>query len=254
MSEQNAVATQNAGLQGYNFIENYADIKAIMEENLAGETMFLSSLDKVKVPSAGATNWEVEGLSGTETLSELRGVIVFEQKTRTYWETSYEDSGGGAEPDCSSEDLVLGVGFPGGSCADCPFGQFENNERPACREGRSLYLLTQDAALPVVLRLPPSSLRAYREFKMRLAKAALPLSRVETIVSLEKAKSKKGIPYSKTVFRAGAKATPEQVKMLGEQSKSIEGLLTGRRAPALPAGNSDAAGSGAQKLESDTGI
>lgn len=260
--DQTPATTENAGLQGYNYIENYADIKEVMEENLAGERLSMSSLDRIKVPGAGATAWEVETLNGVEHKPELRGVVVYERKTRTYWEKSFDETGGGEDPDCSSEDGMHGIGAPGGDCDLCPLGQFDpiTNERPKCRDGRQLYLLSQGSILPVVLNVPPSSLKNYTTFKARLASAGVPLSSAEIIISLEKALGgvKKSIPYAKCVFRMGNRATPQQKTLLKEQSESMKALLGSRRTPEqLAPGNANAAlpeGGKAQKLESDTGI
>lgn len=256
--EQTPATSENTGLQGYNCIENFEAIEEIMRENLAGERIGMSGLDMIKTPSGGATAWEVQTLNGVENVSEIRGIVIFEKKIRTYWESSFEENGGGEQPDCSSEDLTNGTVRETGAlreCATCPFAKYgEDGERQACREGRSLYLLTKDAALPVILRLAPSALRNFRDYKMRLAQALIPLSSAETIVSLEKAKSKKNIAYSKPVFRMGEIVTPEQKGII---ARLVKILLAGGISLALPSGNAPAAlpeGGKAQKLESDTGI
>ena len=229
------------GLQNYKYFDEHEAISEIMKDNLSGERLSLSSLDRIKIPSAGALSWEISTISGTESVPTLTGVIVHEQKARTYWEQSYEDTGGDTPPDCSSDDLITGKGNPGGECASCPFGQFgANNERPECREGRVLFLLCKDSALPVAVNLPPSSLKAYTEYKVRLSKAMIRIGDIETLISLEKEKNRKGIAYSRAVFRAGARATPEQKAMLVAQSDAVKGLLAAvpQRA-ALPSGQAD---------------
>ncbi len=226
---QNTENTEHKGLKNYKYIDNYSDIKAVMAENLGGEKLSLGALDRIKTPTGGALNWEMMTLEGAASLPELRGVIVHEQKTRTYWETSFEESDGGIEPDCSSEDLINGRGNPGGECADCPLANFgADGARPACREGRILFLLTKNAALPVAVQLAPSGLRAFRDYKLRLANNFLLLSEVETVISLEKAASKQGIPYSRPLFRMAARATAAQKKLLTEQARAIKELTAPR--------------------------
>ena len=243
------------GLQGYVFFDEYEAIREVMADNLGGERLSLSSLDRIKMPAGGALSWEVNTIGGAESVSTLSGVIVHEHKTRTYWQESFETSGGDTPPDCFSEDLMTGQGNPGGECADCPFSQFgANSERPECREGRVLFLLCKDSALPVAVSLPPSSLRAYTEYKVRLSRALIRISDIETHFTLEREKNKKGIPYSRAVFKAGAKASGEQKAMLQEQSATVKGLLSSTPArTALPAGQNDGH-AGTTNVSSDIGV
>ena len=231
-----AAPAEQGGLTGYTYFDRHSEIRAVMEENLGGERLSLSSLDHIKVPAGGASSWEISTINGTESVSTLTGVIVHEQKTRTYWSVPFEETGGEVPPDCFSEDLLTGQGDPGGDCSACPFGQFgPANERPECREGRTLFLLCKDSALPVAVRLPPTSLRAYTEYKVRLSKAMIRLPDIETRISLEKDKNKKGIPFSRAVFKAGARADAGQKAMLAEQSGSIKALLEATPRAALAA-------------------
>lgn len=248
--------SQETGLQNYRYFDEHDDIRAIMEENLAGERLSLSSLDRIKVPSGGATSWEINTINGTESVQAVTGIIVHEQKARTYWEKSIEEAGGDVPPDCYSEDLRNGHGQPGGECDACPFSQFgPDNERPECREGRTLFLLSADATLPVAVNIPPSSLRRYIEYKVRLSKAGVPLTGIETSLSLEKDKSRKGITFARIVFRAGARASKEQKVLLKEQGDSVKALLAAVPGhEALPPAPDSDESALAKALESDTGI
>jgi hypothetical protein len=245
------------GLQGYKYFDDYDNIREIMKENLSGERLSLGSLDRIKVPAGGAILWEITTINGTESVNELCGVVVHEQKTRTYWELPFEETGGDVPPDCFSEGLLTGQGNPGGECGECPFGQFgPNNERPECREGRVLFLLCKDSALPVAVNLPPSSLRAYTEYKVRLSKGVIRLQDIETRISLEKDKNKKGISFARAVFRAGARASAPQKALLAEQGTSVKALLEGvAQRKALPPKEETPKGTeGAQPVNSDIGV
>lgn len=261
---------EQKGLQGYTYFDNYEDIKAVMEENLSGERLGMSALDTIKVPSGGSTSFEVETLNGTESVKELRGVIVYDRQVRTYWENSFDETGGGSSPDCYSDDAVTGKGIPGGNCQECNFGKFgPNGEHPLCRECRDVYIITTRSALPTLLRIPPSSIKRYREFKVRLASHVIPLGSVEVIISLEKDQSKAvgekgqsgykagGIAYSRMAFRIGERATQEQKEMLASQSESIKSILAGSRRTQISAGSIRQAlpeATEAQELDSDIGI
>lgn len=217
---------ENTGLQDYKYLENYQDIKALMEENLGGEKLSLGSLDHIKIPAGGATNWKILTFEGARNVPDVTGVVVHERKTRAFWHGPFEETGG-ERPDCSSDDLISGAGDPGGDCETCPFSSFSaDGAQPQCREGRILFVLTKDAALPVAVQLPSSSLRAFRDYKLRLSQNLILLSETETVISLEKAVGKKGFAYSRAVFRVGARATGKQKKLLSEQSRAIKELVS----------------------------
>ena len=78
-------------------------------------------LGQIKVPSGqGPAMWAVPTLEGEdEAVKTIDGVVIATQDIRVYYRTSFEDSGGGVPPDCSSADSVTGQGNPGGSCAEC---------------------------------------------------------------------------------------------------------------------------------------
>ena len=70
-------------------------------------------------------------------------------------------------PICASVDGKLGIGDPGGACAACElndFGTAEDGKGKACKNMRSLYLLQSGEIMPIMLNLPPTSLKPFNEF------------------------------------------------------------------------------------------
>ena len=183
-------------------VKEPAEIKAIMDANLAGGQMTAFDFDRVTIPPAGGRMWNVPTLDGGEASeTEVIGIIGHWQDVRAYWPGEFA---GGEPPSCSSEDARLGVGDPGGNCQACglaAFGSDKDARGQACKQMRRLYIIRPGQLLPLVLTLPPSSLRAVRQFFVRLTSAQMPYWAVIAGVGLEAAANKQGIKYSKATFR-----------------------------------------------------
>ena len=114
-----------------------------MNDELSGMDV---SFDRVTIPAAGGTAFELPGeLPGeTEAAKEFSGVILYHHPLFTYYRERF--TGGNSAPDCGSYDGVTGVGEPGGSCGGYNFDSDRYCNRPrhifcsckkSCRESRS---------------------------------------------------------------------------------------------------------------------
>lgn len=179
-------------------------VAEIISDNIGNSSIGQFDLDRIKIPAGGATVWSVPTLEGDEPAKELLGVIVHFQDQRAYWAESFGKGGGGNPPDCSSLDMQVGVGHPGGDCSRCPFAQFGSAVRDdgsegrgqACRSIRALYLLLPNSVLPMVVPIPPSSLKMVRSYFLRLSSQAVPYHKVITRLKLIRTKSGDGIDYA----------------------------------------------------------
>lgn len=173
------------------------DIQALLE-NLGPLDPF-GTMDRLKVPTGGGTTWQVPTLRGEESAKDITGVILWIRPNRSFWRNSYDETGGGTPPDCSSDDLIEGMGDPGGLCARCPFNQWgslaqlnpkrDDSQGKACRETRLLFLVQPTKRLPLVVIVPPSSLSGkfpgtVQKYLLGLASEGLPPWAVETTLSL----------------------------------------------------------------------
>jgi hypothetical protein len=194
--------------------------------NFEGEELTPGDLDRVRIPAGGGIAWEVPTPEGEiEPAKKLRGIIVSHRTARAYWAKSLDESGGGSPPDCSSRDGKMGIGEPGGVCANCPLNKFGSDAREkgkACKEMKLIFLLKPDSLLPIVVVLPPTSLQP---FLMRLTSAAVPYSRVETEIALDKEKNAEGIEYARAVFKAAQKLDQQSADFVGEYAKSMRGAF-----------------------------
>ena len=212
-----------------------ANIQQIIADNLGGEPIDVMDLDRIKVPSGGMLVWSVPDMlaeDGEISTKELDGVIIDSQVVRTFWRTSFEESGGQMPPDCSSDDGITGVGDPGGECASCPFAKFgsaEGRTSQACQMNRMMFIARPGSILPSVVKVPPTSLRPAKKYLMALSGSEKHVWEVVTRMTLEKDKSADGITYSKIRFQMLA-LLPEDVKQrVAEYKEALQPHLDLRR-------------------------
>jgi hypothetical protein len=199
-------------------------LKEVLKAN-AGEGGFaVNDLDKVKLPTGGSTVWEVPTMEGSDATKEIRGVIIYWDDVRQFWEKPLEETGGNTPPDCYSDDMTHGIGVPGGECATCHFNEFgtaTKGEGKGCAEKRRLFILLPDRSLPVVLAGPPSSLKQIRQYLLRLASNARPYYGVLTAFTLEAVKGP--VTYSRVncnFVEALDAETAARAKQFGSAIKS----------------------------------
>lgn len=198
---------------------------------------------RVKIPAGGGSVFELinpDDPSDPLVKKALEGVIVFQHHTNAYWES--EADGSNNPPDCASDDNETGYGKPGGSCRKCPLNQFGSGEGgigKACKNMHSIYILQDGAPLPVMLTLPPTSLKPFREYANALMFGGRLLSGVKTQVTLKKQEAG-GNAYSVAVFKSTGALAPEDAKATKEYAKAFRAMVkemqAARRAqaPAAP--------------------
>ncbi len=183
-----------------------------------------ADLERIKVPAGGQLAWT---LDDDEPAKEFEGVILAQRDIRAYWRERY--NGEHTPPDCYSQDAETGVGTPGGSCAACPFAQFgsavnekgEAGKGQACALRRVLLILRPDNRLPVVLSVPPSSLKPVRNYLLRLSNKGTIFTDVTTVFGLAAEKSGSGIVYSQVMPRRGRDLGPTEGAALQEYVKAV---------------------------------
>lgn len=190
------------------------DLAEAVQEEMDG----LGSIpfDRVKIPSGGGLAFEVPGETedDTESLTELVGVILDHNPVNAYWAEKF--AGGNESPDCSSYDGKQGVVRETGECRDCercPYNQFgSDGAGKACKNMHRVYILREGNPVPLILTLPPTSLKYLRNY---VAKSIILKGyrcwQVITKVTLKKEKSKDGITYSRAAFSLVDKLAPEQI-------------------------------------------
>jgi hypothetical protein len=199
---------------------------SLMAEAAGPEGFTLSDLDRITVPSGGGAAWEIPTLDGDVSVREFHGVILAAQDVRRYYQMSVEQSDGSAPPDCSSANSRVGIGTPGGDCALCPLSQFGSDARgvgQACKAYKMLIVLPPDEIKPIILSIPPTSIKAARKYLLNLASRAVGFAEVVSSFALTKVKSGNGVAYSQVV--------PTMVRRLSDQEISAVALI---RATLIP--------------------
>lgn len=208
------------------------ELSETIKDNLGGEAVGTFDFDKVSVPAGGSTTWEVPALDGMEETKELTGIIIFQKTTRAFWKDSFEDSGGGTPPDCSSDDGRTGTGEPGGDCGPCPHNQFgsDGKKGKGCKECRILFMLFPENLLPVVVSVPPSSLKAMKKFMLRMTSKNVPYWKCIVKLELNRTKNSDGISYSEIVPSIVGRIPCEQIDGLKAYRENLIPSLAAVRA------------------------
>lgn len=171
MSTMNTTNNETALMESANNfrLPEVADGMDFTNDDLAEDMAGLQlRLQRVKIPGGGSLQFELPGDNPEDPdyAKTLEGVILFNHAACTYWAegSEYDDD---ATPLCSSNDGTLGVGNPGGTCADCQlnaWGSGANGKGKACKNMRVLYLLRDGEFMPLQLNLPPTSISPFSEF------------------------------------------------------------------------------------------
>ena len=214
-------------------IENFelpavsGNMGAAMAEEMEGLQL---SFPRVKIPSGGGLAFEVPGddPENPDTEKEIIGVIVDHHPVNAYWADKY--AGGNNPPDCSSMDGKVGMDQDGNRkpCDTCPMNQWGSDQEgrgKACKNMHRVYILREGEMLPLLLTLPPTSLKNLSDYLgLRVITKGLRSYGVITKVSLKKAQNANGINYSQAVFSLAGKLSPEQTKAMAEYSQGIRSI------------------------------
>lgn len=198
-------------------------------ENIGAQGLRPQDLDKIKVPAGGGSAWEVPTLHGPEPVKVLEGIILTFKDIRAYWKSKDTTN---VPPDCSSGDSLLGIGTPGGQCHKCPLAQFGSAtdakgaaaKGQACKQMRLLLFLRQDAMLPMLVSLPPTSIQPAKKYFLRLVSNGYPYYGVVTQLRLEQKKNAGGTAYSEAVLDMGRALEPaelQKVQLIGQAMRDL---------------------------------
>lgn len=160
-----------------------------------------------------------------QTVNSISGVIVYFHKARGYWMEE-----GQKIPTCSSMDGKTGTWrlsedeTQPKSCATCPYNQYGSDTKgrqgKACKEMRRLFIVENDAILPAILNIPPTSLKAFDTYISGLIAKKKASIAYGTTFRLESANSG-GFDYSKVVLEQGDKLPNDKLISLLKMREEV---------------------------------
>ena len=222
-TKKNELATQD---NGFLTLAN-SDLGAMMAEELDGLD---AGFERIKIPSAGSTMFEVPGEEDgePEAVREFSAVILYHHPLFAYYKTKF--TGGNHPPDCGSFDGITGAGDPGGECATCKYNEFGTGENgsKACKNRRRIYVLREGEIFPLLLSLPTGSLKEFTKYIKRLLLKGRKTNGVVTKFSLQSATNGGGLKFSRARFvvdRDLTDAEQIQIDKLTEQVKKYSGRV-----------------------------
>ena len=230
---------QLAKIDNYLSLRGDMNVADILKENLGGSILTPFDLDRVTIPAAGATTWEIQDVDeGIVATRDITGIIIHSAPARSYWSTGLDEGGVPQPPDCVSYDLVRGMGTPGGDCGTCPFNEWASDKKggrgKACSERRFLFLVRPDSYIPLVVQIPASSVKAINQYFLRLAGKGTPYHAVVTSLTLEKTtQAGGGLPYSRAIPTLSGRLSEgdmAKVKGIVDSLKPMFGVVAQRMA------------------------
>lgn len=200
-----------------------------MSEAMSEELFGLDGgFERIKIPSAGSTVFEVPGENQNEpdAVKEFTAVILHHHPLHAYYTSKY--TGGSNPPQCGSYDGITGEGDPGGNCTKCPYNQFGSGENgsKACKNRRRIYVLREGEIFPLLLSLPTGSLKEFSRYIKRLLSKGKKSNSVITRFSLKKATNSGGIAYSQAQFSVDRILTAEEYSLINILSEQVKAYST----------------------------
>lgn len=185
--------------------------------------------EKVKIPSGGGLAFEVptDDEDNPDMVKELKGIILYHHPINAFWQNKYD--GQNSNPDCASYDGKVGVVTATGECIDCSrcphnqFGSDTNGRGKACKNMHRCYVLMEGNPVPIILTLPPSSIKGLRDYLgKKVVMKGMRSYEVITKISLKKEQSGDGITYSRAVFNFAGKLEGDMLGTVREMAESIK--------------------------------
>ena len=213
--------------ESFNLVTLTGEIAAAIAEEMEG--LGTIPYDKVKIPSGGGAAFEIptEDEDNPDVAKEIIGVILDHHPVNSRWREAY--NGSEEKPLCSSYDGKQGVEVDTGviaNCSDCPYNKFgsaADGRGKACKNSHRVYVLREGNPVPLVLTLPPTSIKYARDyFAKSIVLKGMRSYDVITKITLKKEKSTDGIDYSRVCFSFVDKLTAGQAMLTKEMAETIK--------------------------------
>lgn len=206
--------------------ETGENLMELLHENV-GDQISVFDFAKLTVPPGGGDHWSIPTADGSKMEKEIEGVILMRKSGKAYWKISLDDSTENTPPDCSSDDGLIGIGEPGGNCPSCPLNQYETAAKgkgKACKDKCDIFILTKNGILPMVIQVPPTSLKGFKQYGMLLLDAGKDISKVVTKFSLN-VETKSGKKTAVIQYRSGGDVDPAMYPFIAKYKETLRALV-----------------------------
>lgn len=210
----------------------------LITENLGNEAITRFDLELIHVSPGGAPGFVIEQGDDQDSEKTLECVMVHAHPARVFFKKSITEGGAGQVPDCGSQDGEDGLGDIGDgngvqrrSCLTCPKNVFGTDPKggkgKACKEFRVLYLYREgrQGLFPSVLQIPPTSLRAFKDYGIWLVEHAHRRSTGIHKLSTTRKESAAGQPYSQIVFEFVRPMSQQEAESIAGNVEAIKGMI-----------------------------
>jgi hypothetical protein len=199
-----------------------------LQETLGGR-LRPYDLQRIVWPSGKATSWEIPTVGGDTTpAKEIVAVPILTTVSRQFWERKSVGPDT-TPPVCKSDDGERGeptergreLGATG-DCRSCPLAQWgRNNTPPACKERRELFLLMEGQYFPMVLSVPPSSVKVWKDFVKPLSLQGIAPWGTVVRLRLTTAANPNGDPYALLKLELVGKLPAEHRERLRQYREAL---------------------------------
>jgi len=176
----------------------------------------------------GEALWKIPTLEGHQTAQSIEGVVVFARDTRAYYPGKDITN---QPPDCSSMDGITGIAKAGvnlgGECRKCPMAQWESapdSGAQACKQSKQLFILRGSSMFLEVVSLPPTSLKAVRQFFLKLVTQGVQYHQCILRIDLKESTNAQHQKYGTAVLNFVRKLSAEEVARAVEFRKLAESI------------------------------
>lgn len=207
------------------------DMSAVLEDMQSEMEGLQLTFDRIKIPAGGGLAFEVPNGNpdAPDMLKEIVGVIVDHHPINAYWEDKY--NGQNNPPTCSSMDGKQGINITTGeirACKNCPYNQFGSDgtgKGKACKNMHRIYILRSGDTFPLLLTLPPTSLKAFSDYiGKRLLVKGYKSCDVVTKITLKRVQNSSGIAYSQAQFSLESVLDAETKAVMRQYAESIKAV------------------------------
>ena len=206
-------------------IPDVEEMASVFEDNYRdGET---PRFTEIHAPGSGGRQFIVNTVIGETTLDVIQGIVLGWYSPRVLYMAAYDPKVEDSKPDCFSDDGTTGIGEPGGPCASCEFSQWgsgRDGAGQACTQFNKVLIAPLEGGFPFILRLPPTSLRPFRDYRNLLSSAGLALRNVVTSFNLIQ---QKGESATRIIPTAIGKVPESQYQDVFDLHQGLSAFLPG---------------------------